>query len=316
MVEVAVGKRIRITKIQQQMMLAVLGASLVLGAALVFSIFFMKYIIFNTTVIKEKDTAIGNYCRAIKNVGICKTKNKDGKFSDADLKKCNPEAIDVEEIPGTLRYNVLVNMTKNNNLESVARDNQLESCYDKDGAKRDFRKLYEEAESEEERSANLKMIKLCSSLRVIPDALPATQNREALLSSVNHIFNMSGVTPKALAPNRSSEVSPINGIEVIPVSVSYEGDVFQTTKLLQNFEKSIRAFSFRNATITYKSADKSGYSLMAKPTDKLQLSAQAQAFYTNEIRASETTNTIYASKEAKTATGKTNTKSEKKTEKK
>ena len=54
MVEVAVGKRIRITKIQQQMMLAVLGASLVLGAALVFSIFFMKYIIFNTTVIKEK----------------------------------------------------------------------------------------------------------------------------------------------------------------------------------------------------------------------------------------------------------------------
>ena len=207
-------------------------------------------------------------------------------------------------------------MTKNNNLESVARDNQLESCYDKDGAKRDFRKLYEEAESEEERSANLKMIKLCSSLRVIPDALPATQNREALLSSVNHIFNMSGVTPKALAPNRSSEASPINGIEVIPVSVSYEGDVFQTTKLLQNFEKSIRAFSFRNATITYKSADKSGYSLMAKPTDKLQLSAQAQAFYTNEIRASETTNTIYASKEAKTATGKTNTKSEKKTEKK
>ncbi len=36
MVEVAVGKRIRITKIQQQMMLAVLESLIVLGAALVF----------------------------------------------------------------------------------------------------------------------------------------------------------------------------------------------------------------------------------------------------------------------------------------
>ena len=312
MAEVAVGKRIKISKIQQQMMLAALGTSLVIGAALVFSIFFVKYIVFNTTIIKEKDEAISNYYKAIKNVGICTTKNKEGKFSDTDLEKCNPDAIDVADIPGTLRHNVLVNMTKNNNLESVARDNQLESCYDTDGNKRDFQKLYEEATSDDERSANLKMIKLCSSLRVIPDALPATQNREALLSSVNNIFNLSGVAPNALAPNRASEPSPITGIEVIPVSVTYEGNVFQTTKLLQNFEKSIRAFSFKSATIAYKSANNSGYTMSARANDKLQLSAQAHAFYTNEIRASETTKTIYATKEAQKATNKNKTKTEKK----
>ena len=144
MAEVAVGKRIKISKIQQQMMLAALGTSLVVGAALVFSVFFVKYIVFNTTIIKEKDEAISNYYKAIKNVGICTTKNKEGKFSDTDLEKCDPDAIDVADIPGTLRHNVLVNMTKNNNLESVARDNQLESCYDTDGNKRDFQKLYEE----------------------------------------------------------------------------------------------------------------------------------------------------------------------------
>jgi len=98
----------------------------------------------------------------------------------------------------------------------------------------------------------------------------------------------------------------------IPVSVTYEGNVFQTTKLLQNFEKSIRAFSFKSATIAYKSANNSGYTMSARANDKLQLSAQAHAFYTNEIRASETTKTIYATKEAQKATNKNKTKTEKK----
>ena len=112
MAEAAVGKRIKISKMQQHMMLAALGTSLVFGVSLVFSIYFMKYIIFNTTVIDEKDKSISNYYTAIKNVGICTTKNKDGKFSDKDLKKCNPESIDADELPGTLRNNVLIGMTE------------------------------------------------------------------------------------------------------------------------------------------------------------------------------------------------------------
>ena len=47
-VEVAVGKRIKIDKTKQQIMLLVLGASLVFGVCLVFSVFFIKYINFNT----------------------------------------------------------------------------------------------------------------------------------------------------------------------------------------------------------------------------------------------------------------------------
>jgi hypothetical protein len=299
MAEVAVAKRIKINKIQQQMMLAVLGASLILGVALVFSIFFIKYIKFNIQVIDEKDKSISNYYTTIKNVGICIPKNNDGKFSDADLKACDPNAIDVTSIPGTLRYNVMINMAENNSLESVARDSQR-NCYGSDGKKIDFAKLYQQSESDEDRASHLSMLKLCSSLRVIPDALPASQNEAALLSSMNQIFIVTGVQPESLAPNSSGEVSPVAGIEVIPVAVSYEDTPLNTTRLLQNLEKSIRSFSFRTATITWKSDESDTGDTHL---DKLELSAQALAFYTKQITASETTKTIYATKEAKKAGG-------------
>ena len=306
MAEAAIGKRIKINKIQQQMMLAVLGASLVLGVSIVFAVFFIKYISFNTKIINEKDQSISNYYTTIKNVGICIPKNNSGKFSDADLKSCDPNAIDVASIPGTLRYNVMINMAEDPNLESVARDSQR-LCYDKDGKKIDFAKLYRQAESDEERSTQLGMLKLCSSLRVIPDALPASQNEAALLSSMNQIFLLTGVEPDSLAPNSSGEVSPVAGIEVIPVSVAYEDNVYNTTKLLQNLEKSIRAFSFRTATITWK--QDSDNENAADAPSKLELSAQALAFYTKQITATETTKTIYATKEAKKTGGTSGIKS-------
>lgn len=289
MAEAAVGKRIKISKIQQQQMLAVLGASLVFGVSLVFSIFFVKYIIFNSKVIEEKDTAISNYYTAIKNAGVCKA-NSSGKFSDKDLEKCDPTSLQVEDIPGTLRYNVLIGMTENNNLESIARESQ-DLCYDKNGRKIDFTKSYQQAETDEEREAELYKIKLCSSLRVIPDALPSRQNDEALLSSINQIFLLAGLEPEALSPNKSTEASPVANLKVIPVSLMVENNVANTTRLLQDFEKSIRSFSFQSATITWTGQD-AGLS-------KLELSAQAYAFYTDEITASETQKTIYASKDAK-----------------
>lgn len=293
MAEVAVGKRIKISKIQQHMMLAALGTSLIFGISLVFSIYFIKYISFNTKVIGEKDKAISNYYKTIKNVGICTTTNKDGRYSDADLKKCNPETINAEDLPGTLRNNVLIGMTKeNNDLESVARDSQS-NCYDGNNRKIDFSKQYREAsqlEDEEKREQAREnafyMLKMCSSLRVVPDALPASRNDAALLSSINQIFIESGLSPDALSPSKNSVQTPIASLETIPVAISLKDDVVNTTRLLQNLEKSIRAFSFRTATISWKEEDDG--------KQKLELSAQAIAFYTNRITASENKKTITA----------------------
>lgn len=295
MAEKAVGKRIKISKIQQYIMLAVLVTSLVFGVCLVFSIFFIKYIVFNTTVISEKDKAIDGYYSAITNVGICIDKNKDGKYTDKELQECNPESIEVEDIPGTLRYNTLVEMAENTDLESVARDS-LDSCYGTDGKKLDFTKAYQAATTEEERAQQLYMLKMCSSLRVVPDALPASQNSEALLASMNQIFLLSDLQPEALSPSSAGAVSPISSLEVIPISVSIEDDITKATTLLQNLERSIRSFYFTNAAITWRGTDATGVT-------KLELSAQALAFYTNEVEATETQKTIYASKEARKASG-------------
>ena len=75
MAEAAVGKRIKISKMQQHMMLAVLGASLVFGISVVISIFFIKYIVFYTKVIDAKDQSISNYYKALEFVKRLQTEN-------------------------------------------------------------------------------------------------------------------------------------------------------------------------------------------------------------------------------------------------
>ena len=57
MAERSFGKRFRINKLQQQMMMAVLGASLLLGVSIVVSIHLTKYMNFNAKVIKKRDEA-------------------------------------------------------------------------------------------------------------------------------------------------------------------------------------------------------------------------------------------------------------------
>lgn len=296
MAEAAVGKRIKITKIQQQQMLAILGASLVFGVSLVFAIYFVKYINFNSRVIAAKDESINNYYTAITNVGICKKTNENGTYSDKDLEDCDPSKIDINELSGTLRYNILIGMTENDNLESIARDSQ-QKCFGPNKRKIDYTAEYRDAKTEEQRQQALYMIKLCSSLRVIPDALPSRQNDEALMSSINQIFKEANQQPESLSPNKSTEVSPIASLNVIPVSLKVESTASETTALLQAFEKSIRPFSFQSATISWGVSDEG--------VPGLNLTASAYAFYTDEVTMSESTETLYATNEAKSATNGT-----------
>ena len=193
-------------------------------------------------------------------------------------------------------------MTENNNLESVARDS-LAYCYDKKtGKKLDFTKTYREAKSDSERAAELEKIKACSSLRVVPDALPSQKNDEAVLGSMNKIFLEAGAKMNNLAPVSTSSISPIPGLEVIPVAFTAEGDVANTTRLLETFERSIRSFSFQNATLTWtKHDDDDSKPELKNQPPQLKLSADAYTFYTNQVTASESTEMIYASKDAKTA---------------
>ena len=290
-VEVAVGKRIKIDKTKQQIMLLVLGASLVFGVCLVFSVFFIKYINFNTKVIAAKDDSIAGYNNVVKNVGICLDRNNDGKYTTDELNQCDPNSISVEEIPDTLRYNVLVNIANNVNLESVGRD-VLDSCYDSKGKKRDFMRAYEEAETDDERAYQLEMLSMCSSLRAIPDALPADQNVEALLSSLNLIFNRSGFEPEGIAPSNDTDGAALEGVGTIPVGLSIQANTAETMAVLMNIERSIRAFQIQNAVVNWAATDENGNAM-------LELNATSLSYYARQKSIVESTETIYASKEAR-----------------
>lgn len=250
---VAVGKRIKISKYQRQMILLVLISAVVLGMAVVMSIFFIKYIIFNSKVITEKDRAISGYDTAIKNADVLKSE--------------------------------VLELADNKALESVARGTVGE-CYDSDGKRINFEKKYQEAKTEEDAKDSLDMMKKCSALRVIPDALPAHQNDEALMSSLDQIFKLSDWEPESLSPSGPTIGSGISGLGVIPVSLSVEADAATTFRVLDNIERSIRSIDVATAAILWSG-------------NNLELRARAVAYYTEDVGVKEETKTVYASDEAR-----------------
>ena len=287
-VKLAIGKRLKISQSQQYIILAVLLASLALGTCIVLSIYFIKTMMFNGKIIGEKDIVLSNYEKTIKNVGVCVDKNGDGKYSDEELKNCNPDEVALDEIEGSLRYNVMRKMAKNSNLEATGRES-LAGCKDENGKIIDFSKEYDQAKSDDQRMYSLYMAKMCSALRAIPDALPAQQNDEALMSSLNQIFLISRWQPESIAPSGSSTTSQIKGLGTIPVTLSVEASSNVTLAVLNNIERSIRTFEISSATIEWSK------------DNKLTLSAQAAAYFTNKKQINEDSKIVYATKKAEEA---------------
>ncbi|MBR6505391.1 hypothetical protein IKT18_00915 [Candidatus Saccharibacteria bacterium] len=284
--EIAIGKRARISKAQQYTILAVLGAGMFLGVAIALVQHFSNQISFNANVIAEEDKAIVAYSDAIKNIGICKKPAGD-TYTDDELKKCNPDSINVSEVPGTLRSNILEGMAANKALSSVPKEN-TSSCINTLTGKAytydEMQTLLEIASAEgtsEEINAASELIQSCSALRVIPDALPAFKNEEALLSSLNKIFILSNWEPESLSPTGNYGTAAIgNKLDAFSVRLSVESDVATTRGVLSNIERSIREFNIERATIEWGG------------TNTLVLQAQATAFYTSPSTLSEVTKTI------------------------
>ena len=276
----ATGKRERISKAQQYTILEVLGASLVLGACVVLSIFLIKYIDFNTLIITEKNEAISEYDQTLRNVGICVDSDNNGRLNDDELESCDPNATSLADVEGSLRYNVLVTMAENDYLESVARQ-RTENCYDDLGNRIDFDELYEESTNELDKQRYLQSAKICSALRVVPDALPAQKNTEALMASLNQIFILTGWDPDRLAPLEDVIDSEIEGVETIPVQLRVEGPSETVLTALNNVERSIREFDILTATVEWTSQG-------------LSLQGDANAFYLETGMELEKTETLYA----------------------
>lgn len=283
--DIAISKISKISKAQQTMILSVLGASLVLGAGLSLTIRFIQQISYNIKVISEEEKSIASYSDIIKKTGVCRAPG--GKdYTDDELKKCNPDNIEISEIPNTLRYNILENLAANEALNSVQKEGDS-SCLDPNTGKNyTFKQLNEEyknAKSVEDRQIAIKQIKTCSALRIIPDTLPAFRNEEALLASLNRIFNLSGWTPESISPAGDTDYDELDlpdGLNPIGVALSVEADAGTTMNVLNNIERSIREFDIKQAKIEW-GGDTS-----------LTLQANATAYYANESGIAESSKKV------------------------
>lgn len=282
-------KRKKISKAQQLTMVEVLGASLVLGTCLVLSIFMGKYISFNTRIITAKDEAIMAYDQTIRNVGVCIDKDRNGRLSDEELEECNPNTVALKDVVGSLRYNVFEVMAQDENLESVAR-RRSEACYGEDGEKIDYSEVYNQATTDLERQLALQKMKICSALRVIPDALPAQRNVEALMASLNQIFIISNLEPESIAPrDENITVTGLESLSVVPVTFRFNGDGAAVLNVLDNIERSIREYDITTATIEWSSAG------------RLSLQARANAYHLSEVQSLEVEETLKASSKRSTS---------------
>lgn len=280
--EVAVLKRAKISQAQQYMILAVLGAAVVFGVALALSIFFGSKIAFNNGVIAEEEKTIVIYSKAIQEIGVC-TKPKGEIYTDEELRKCNPNTVSTASVQDTLRSNILENMAKNEALASVPNED-ASKCVSpktkKNYTYEELQELYNSADTDEKIASASNLIQSCSSLRVIPDALPVFKNEEALLASLNKLFNAAGLEPESLSPTNTTDVATFGtNLNTISLRLAVEAEAWQVEKLLDNIERSIRDFSIERATIEWQEG-------------QLNLQAQANAFYMDPSILGESTTTI------------------------
>lgn len=268
--EISLGKRAKISQAQQYMILAVLGASIFLGAAIAVVINSINKISFSASVIVAEDQAIVSFSDTIKNIGICPRPS--GKvYSDDELKKCSPNSVSAASVPGTLRANILESMASNSALASVPNENNAactNPATERNYTYKELEEQYSNAETDEELSKASNLIKACSALRVIPDALPAYKNEEALLASVDKIFRDSGTEPESLSPTDETDWASFGtNLYTISVRLSKEADTGTINRLLDNVERSIRNLNIERATIEWSS------------NDTINFQARATAYY-------------------------------------
>ena len=247
--EVAIKKRAQIDKATQNMFIAVCAASIVLGAAIVLSIYFIKWMVFNARVIGEKSQIITDY-----------------KTIQGNVEK--------------LAENVQM-LSENENLEVVARarENQCMNF----------------TSSAVDTPDRIELARICSALRVIPEALPSTENLGATLASLNKLFLETNdeqgnpVDPDSVNPGSTeSEMELSEGLGIIPVSLAIEKNSVTTRAVLDTIERSIRNFDIQTATIAWRSSSAEG------GVDMIELRGNAVAYYSSSVVAAAKQKTIYA----------------------
>lgn len=287
--DISILKKAKISKAQQYMLLTVFGTGIVIGAAIAVVSHCIRLIGFNARVISAKDQAIVTYSDTIKNAGVCKSP-RGTVYALDELKNCDPNTISTSEVPGTLRSNILNNLASNESLSFVSSMGD-DSCLNPETGKtytyKELNTNYNNAKTEEEISSATNLIKRCSALRLIPDALPSHKNEEALLASLNKIFNISGWTPETISPGGFyGDTSIVSGVMPLSVNLEIRSDAETAYVLLDNIEHSMREFDIKQATIESSGA-------------VLEMSIRAEAYWVEPTKLNEVTEVVLVDEKGK-----------------
>jgi hypothetical protein len=144
--------------------------------------------------------------------------------------------------------------------------------------------------------SDLELSRTCSALRIIPDALPAGNNIEATLASMNkllleasntiHIESLSAddVEMSEYEYSDDEESSDEEGeASIVPVGVSFMvSDSTETIHAaLDAIERSVRNYDIASATISFKDASENADGVSVGP--QIELTATYRAYYSNAL---------------------------------
>lgn len=249
----SVLKRLKITKAQRTMFIAVCLASIALGITFVLAVYFAKIISFQGKLLTQKGYVVDALTQDQKNLSTLA-----GQISD---------------------------LTKNENLESVARTRTVTDCSGYYGIDMSLEGVKTEEEVEK--------VRRCSSLRVIPDAMPATSETVSLDDvdtttriQLDLIMDKAGVDLSAdsdsavsveetgySGSSTSTSGAILEPYSMLEANVNIEGDLSKMKTFLSTIDKTIRNFDLQNATIEIPSGDTSDFTF----------TGSYYAYYTNPV---------------------------------
>lgn len=193
--------------------------------------------------------------------------------------------------------NEVSDLTKNENLEVVARS-RSEEC-----------KKYAEVTLDENTADDIEIARTCTSLRVIPDAIPSSLNEEATLASLNQLLlwsdnnlEIKGISKTELSGVSlgSSDSNTTSSLSVIGASLSLDDNATMVKNAMDKIESSIRNFDIASAQIDFSGEDSDNQS-------KIELNATYRAYYSMPVSLQTKTKKICADNQSEKCTGKKST---------
>ena len=209
----------------------------------------------------------------------------------------------------TISDTVNNDLSTNENLEVVARTRSSDCL--KNGLTDEEKSSIEEIE----------LLRTCSALRLIPDALPAQLNEEATLASLNQLLLWStnglqidvisgtDVSDTVLEVDEDGEVSESN-MKAIGATISINDTTSKIYRALDEIERSIRNYDVASATISWSKASVDEETGETKP-ETIELQATYRSYYSPAVSIEKKTKKVCADNKSDKCTGKNSNKGKK-----